>query len=181
MGGMGEKKMNFVDAINIALHSLRSSGAAGFKNLTRAYKNLHEEPLEMSSYPLIIQIEPTLHCNLECRMCVSPISTREKRHMRLDEFKRAVDGMPFLRKISLVGAGEPLLNPDIFDMISYAKSKGLLIGFATNGMSLTNDIAEKIIETRVDWINISIDSADKTRYETIRNGADFNVLLRNVK
>lgn len=173
--------MRFGEKLDIAIQALKQDHAAGLKNLLAAYDNLLKEPLEMSSYPLIIQIEPTLHCNLECGMCVNPLSKRKKRHMALDEFRRIVDSLRFLRKISLVGAGEPLLNPAIFDMTAYAKSKDIHIGFATNGMLLNDSVCRKIVDSRLDWINISVDSANKDRYETIRKGADFGLLSGNMR
>jgi MoaA/NifB/PqqE/SkfB family radical SAM enzyme len=153
----------------------------GLKNLLMAYWNLKFEPERMSSTPVIIQIEPTIYCNLECVMCVNPSNGRKKRHMALSEFKRAVDSMPHLKKISLVGAGEPLMNPEFFEMIAYAKSRGILIGFATNGMLLNEMNSKKIFDSRVDWLNISIDSSDKMRYEAIRKGAKFDLLTKNLE
>lgn len=173
--------MRLKEIIKISIHSFRRDGVSALINLSSAYFNSHREPLKMSSGPLLIQIEPTLHCNLKCSMCINPISGRKKRHMRFDEFRKILDSIHSVCKISLVGAGETLLNPEIFEMISYAKSKGILIGFATNGMLLSEDICQKIINTRVGWVNISIDSADKDKFEAIRQGADFDIFLNNIK
>jgi len=173
--------MKFNDVINVSMSSLNRNGFEGIGNIVSAYLDLQREPLNMSSQPLIVQIEPTLYCNLECRMCVNPISQRKKRHMSLSEFKKIVDGMPLVKKISLVGAGEPLMNPSLFDMLTYAKSKGILAGFATNGMLLTEETCHKIIGAGVNWVNISIDSADKKRYESIRKGANFGTLIKNIR
>lgn len=170
--------MKFSETLHILRRSLKRGS---LKNLFLSYLNLKLEPEAMSSIPLIVQIEPTVHCNLKCRMCANPISERAKRHMKLGEFKDIVDQMPGLQKISLVGAGEPLMNPDLFDMINYAKSKGILIGFATNGTLLTEDVSKKIIASGADWVNISLDSSDKAEYEGIREGASFDAVTENVK
>lgn len=160
-------------------------GLAGVRNAVLAYINLKCEPLNMSSYPLMLQIEPTTHCNLECTMCANPISRRKKHHMSFEDFKRIIDRAPFLKKVSLVGAGEPLMNPAIFDMISYARSKGIAIGFATNGMLLSDasyrNMCAKLIEAGSDWLNISIDSADRAKYENIRRGASLDFVTNNIK
>lgn len=173
--------MKFKEIINIPLKALKRNGIGGIQNILFSYINLKKEPLVMSSIPLILQIEPTTFCNLECSMCINPVINRNKRHMRLDEFKKIIDNLPFLRKISLVGAGEPLLNPELFNMISYAKSKNISIGFATNGMLLNEETCKKIIDANLDWVNISIDSTDKKRYEGTRKGASFELLLENIK
>jgi len=172
--------MRIEDALAVALSALRRDGLPGIRNLALAYKNLRAEPATMSSSPVMAQIEPTLHCNLACLMCANPLSSRQRRHLSLDEFKSIVDGMSFLKKLSLVGAGEPLMNTALFDMIAYAKSKGILTGFATNGMLLNDAMCEKILKSGADWINISIDSADKERFESIRKGARLNTVTANI-
>jgi len=173
--------MKPADAIKIATNALKRSGISGLRQLVFSYINLCIEPIRMSSLPVMIQIEPTIHCNLQCLMCVNPISDRKRKHMSLDEFKRIVNSLPALRKLSLVGAGEPLMNPWLFDMIEYAKSKGIAIGFATNGMLLTEEMARRVISSGIDWINISIDSPYKEKYEKIRKGANFDTLLNNIR
>lgn len=173
--------MRFSSLLKILTCSLKRKGISGLRNLILAYLNLKIEPLRMSSEPLIVQIEPTIHCNLKCYMCINPLTEREKRNMRLNEFRKILEDMPFVRKISLVGAGEPLLNPDLFDMISYANAKGILIGFATNGMLLNTENCQKIINSRTSWVNISIDSADKEKFEDIRKGANFDLILDGIK
>ncbi len=173
--------MKLSEALGIIVSSLRIDGAAGLRNLALAYCNVATEPLEMSSFPVIVQIEPTIYCNLNCLMCVNPISARKKRHMTLDEFKRIVDSLPFVKKISMVGAGEPLMNPDLFSMIRYAKSRRIAIGFATNGTLLNDTNCRRIVSSGADWINISVDSADSQTYGRIRKGADLKILIENMK
>jgi len=65
-------------------------------------------------------------------------------------------------------------------MIKYAKSRMALVGFATNGMLLTRENCRKIMDTLPDWINISVDSANKQKFEAIRKGADFDILVKNI-
>lgn len=173
--------MKISEAVKLSFDSLLKGGLPGLKNLTFAYYNLMVEPSKMSSQPLFIQIEPTLHCNLQCNMCVNPLSKREKRHIGLEEFKMILQKMPFVRKISLVGAGEPLLNPELFQMISYATRKSILTGFATNGMLLNAENCQKIRDSGTHWVNVSIDSADKKQFEAIRKGADYNIILEGIK
>lgn len=173
--------MNFSKFISMPIKSLKKNGILGLKNVFYVYLNLKKEPLKMTSLPLLIQIEPTTYCNLKCQMCINPVISRDRRHMSLDEFKKILDKMPSVAKISLVGAGEPLMNPSLFDMLKYAKEKGIAIGFATNGMFLSNEVCKKIIETETDWVNISMDSANQEKYEMIRKDANFNLLLNNIK
>jgi len=173
--------MKLNDVKSIVAQSAKKRGFWGLRDIFLAYTNLKREPLIMSNYPLLLQIEPTTHCNLNCRMCLAPISRREKRHILFEEFKEIIRTVPSVEKISLVGAGEPLLNPSFFDMIDYAKSRGILIGFATNGHLLNHANCTKVIESSVDWLNISLDSSNKSGYEYIRDGADFGQLTENIR
>ena len=167
-------------ALKLVSRELKKQGILGLRNLSISYLNLLKEPQIMPNQPLFMQVEPTLHCNLKCRMCMNPSTERDKRHMGLDEFKGIIQKMPSVNKISLVGAGEPLLNPELFDMITAAKTRGILVGFATNGMLLNEDTCRKIADTTPDWINISVDSADKEMFESIREGANFNLIIENI-
>ncbi|MFA6321094.1 MAG: radical SAM protein [Candidatus Omnitrophota bacterium] len=173
--------MKISDAIKVSLATLRDSHLSGAKNLALAFLSLKSEPVTMLSYPVMIQVEPTLHCNLQCVMCANPLSKRSKKHMTMKQFKAIVDGMPFLKKMSLVGSGEPLLNPELFKMIEYAKRRDIMVGFATNAMLLDEKKAKAVLNSRADWINFSIDSADTEKYGAIRKGADLDIVAANIK
>ena len=111
------------------------------------------EPANVGSRPIFVQIEPTIDCNLRCTTCINPTLKRDTRTLSLSKFKEIIGQLPYVQKISLVGAGEPLLNPELFNIIDYAKSKGLTIGFATNATLINNTIAHRIIDSGLDWLN----------------------------
>lgn len=173
--------MNMGGAVKIAAETFKRDGLAGCRDLLFACVNLLREPLKMSNLPVMVQVEPTIHCNIQCQMCVNPIMNRAKMHMSLEQFKKIVDDLPPLKKMSLVGAGEPLMNPSLFEMIAYANSKHIEIGFATNGMLLDEEMCAKVIASGARWVNISVDSASPKKYEKIRRGADFNKLIKNIR
>lgn len=173
--------MQISDMVTITYYSFKKNGISGIKNLALSCLDFYRESLKVFSALFIVQIEPTLYCNLRCQMCMNPFSKREKKHMSFGQFKKIIDDIPFVGKISLVGVGEPLLNPELFKMISYAKSKDILVGFTTNGMLLEEDICRKIMTALPHWINISVDSANKNKFEAIRKGADFSLFLENIK
>ncbi|MBL7196527.1 MAG: radical SAM protein [Candidatus Omnitrophica bacterium] len=173
--------MRLREVLKISGHSFKRGGIQALMSLSSSYFNSYREPLKMSSGPLLIQIEPTLHCNLNCPMCINPVIERKRKHMSFAGFRMILEKAPFLRKINLVGAGEPLLNPELFQMISYARSKGILVGFATNAMLLKEDTCSKLMAALPDWVNISVDSGNKDKFEAIRKGADFDLFLENLK
>lgn len=180
-GSRREDHMKQADFFKIILNTAKRNGVKGLFGLLSSYVNLCREPIKMSTLPLMIQLEPTTYCNLECKMCVNPISNRKNINISLAGFKKIIDDIPYLKKLSIVGAGEPVMNPHLFDMVGYAKSKGISVGFATNGMLLTEEICKKIFSSRADWLNISLDSPRKETYEKIRKGADFDKVLENIR
>ena len=155
--------------------------AKGAFNLIKSAATICAEPLYVPAQPLYIQIEPAIVCNLKCKMCLAPYWERKTQFITLENFKIILRQFPYLRKINLVGVGEPLMNPELFDIIRFAKSRNIRIGFTTNGMLLAKKNIENILDSNPDWVNISIDGAAKKTYENIRVGADFDVVIANVK
>jgi len=127
------------------------------------------------------QIETTLRCNLACPMCENRLIKDPKNDMTLEQFRKVIDGMPTLISINLTGIGESLLNKDIFDMIAYAKKKGIYVWFTTNGTLLVEHVNKRLIELGVDELVISFDAADPAMFEQIRLGATFKQVTGNLR
>src|SRR5512140_2162917 len=92
--------------------------------------------------PTYIQIEPVGQCNLRCQMC--PIQFRQDgppygppAFMEYEVFTRIVDQFKDLETLHLQGMGEPFMHPRYFDLVTYAKSKGIRVTTNTN-MTLLN-------------------------------------------
>jgi radical SAM protein with 4Fe4S-binding SPASM domain len=133
--------------------------------------------------PRELQLEVTGACNLACKMCLvryRPKLGRRQGAMCFHTFKALVDDVPDLERVVLQGLGEPLLAPDLFQMIEYASARGIRIGFNTNGTLLTRERARRLVELDLDWLHISIDGATAATYEGIRDGSDFERVCRNV-
>jgi MoaA/NifB/PqqE/SkfB family radical SAM enzyme len=96
-------------------------------------------------------------------------------------FKKIVDDLPALEKVTLQGLGEPLLAPDLFRMIEYASGRGVRMGFNTNGTLLTPERSERLIRGGLDWLHVSLDGAAAETYEDIRAGSDFERVRGNVE
>ncbi len=137
--------------------------------------------------PLHLDIEATSYCNLRCSFCDRQILVDKGMlgKMDMELFRHILD--QFDEEHRLWGVkfsyrGEPLLHPDIPEMIRYAKSRGVLdIYFNTNAMLLTEDKCRAIIDAGLDRISISIDGTEKTAYESVRIGANFDTLVKNLE
>jgi radical SAM protein with 4Fe4S-binding SPASM domain len=141
----------------------------------------------MSAAPALpkeLQVEVTGACNLACKMCLvryRPKLGRRSGAMCFHTFKELVDALPELEKVTLQGLGEPLLAPDIFEMIEYAAARGIRLGFNTNGTFLTPEVSERLVRAGVDWLHISLDGATAETYEGIRDGSDFALVTEHVR
>lgn len=142
----------------------------------------------VEDFPLQLDLEITNICNLRCKMCAitakENMGIKEKRgFMDWNLFKKILDegGENCLYAMNLNGFGEPLLNPFLPKMISYAKERGVIdTMFHTNATLLTEEKAKKIIESGLDKIIFSFDSPVKETYENIRVGAKFEDTYSNI-
>lgn len=115
--------------------------------------------------------ETTAGCNLECIHCrrIDVSKMLMKNDLTTEESKKLVDqivevGNPIL----VLSGGEPLYRPDILEIASYAKSKGLTVALATNGTLIDEKKAREIVESGIQRVSISIDGADKKTHDEFR-------------
>ena len=130
-----------------------------------------------------VYVEPTSLCNLNCRTCVRHSWQEPGGTMPMPTYRRLIEGLrevPTLRKVSFWGFGEPLLHPDIVEMVSLAKDLGAQTEIITNGLLLDPPKALALVEAGLDTIVFSIDGATPAAYGDVRTGADLNMVLANV-
>lgn len=114
--------------------------------------------------------ECTLNCNLKCKHCGShagenviteTVSTEEIKNAFLNVAQNFG-----AKKITIaVTGGEPLLRPDLFEVMKYAHSLGFGWGMVTNGILVTEDIVAKAKDAGMQTIDISIDGLGKIHDE----------------
>lgn len=173
--------MNFIEKLKLIFSH---SGICKIKTLQNYYshwRDLKTKPLNKKAELISAQIEPTSRCNLKCKMCQHSFDQMQKEDMTLSQFMHILDQMPFLVNLTLQGLGEPLLNKEIFGMIKEAKKRNIRVGLSTNATLITKEIAQKIIDSGLDWMYISLDSLNKEIYEDIRRGANFDLVINNIK
>jgi len=85
-----------------------------------------------------------------------------------------------IKSIDFTGGGEPLLQPNLPLWIEDAHAAGCETGFLSNGLLLTKEKLQQVLNAGVDWICISMDGADAQLYEKIRIGSDFERVCENV-
>lgn len=131
--------------------------------------------------PLYINVEPTNACNLQCYTC-SIDGTRKRGTMDMDLFRKIIDqsATAGVYEVALFMGGEPLLHKDLPEMIRYVEEKGLDSRVYTNATLLTREKAVDILDSGLSFLGVSIDGDNKEEYESMRIGADFDVVIDNV-
>jgi len=126
-----------------------------------------------------IQVEVSSHCNAACTYCPRTVyrDRWEDRHLPLASFERLLPAFSKTELVYLQGWGEPFLNPDFFSMAAMAKGAGCRVGTTTNGMLLTPERIEKILETGLDIVAFSLAGTDQ-RNDAIRRGTRLEVVLK---
>ena len=132
--------------------------------------------------PILIQLEPTTRCNLNCLTCTRHTFSvsRLNRDLTLDEFKYIIENIPTLRKIKIQGMGEPFLNRHIWGILEYGVSKGIKFKTASNGTVINEGNARNILACFTDIV-VSLDSPNKEQYEAISKGANYEKVINGVK
>ena len=101
--------------------------------------------------------------------------------MKLDLFRNISKYFSQVSEIDLTGSGEPLMNPDLNEMVGISRESGCRVGFSTNGMLLVPTLAKELISAGLDWVAVSIDAAREKTYASIRVGGDLGLVLHNLE
>ncbi len=137
-------------------------------------------------FPAVIGIDPTTRCNLRCSFCGPQRSDLPDGMLSLELFHRILEeSLRHGRRQMLIlhNSGEPLLNPDIFDMISAAKRRraARVVQFATNGVNLTRERAVRLIESGLDGLVISVDAARREEYAELKGVDCWEQVVENAR
>lgn len=144
----------------------------------------YASPRIKPDFPLHVQIETAADCNIFCPMCARWDMGRKSGVMKLDLYKKIIDELALRnspRVIHLHFSGEPLMNPDLPEMIKYAKGKGVSwIKFNTNAVLLDEKMGRQILESGLDCIVCALE-VTKEQQKKFRPGADYDLVVSNVK
>ena len=168
-------------SVNQTAELYRQSGRLTMKNsqniLAKHIADINDTSLEHPEthsllMPTTFTVETILGCNLKCPECAlgGGFIHRKMGWMRFDQFKIIARKIkPYCDYLYLHIWGEPLLNRDIFRIIAYA-SDFTKTNISTNGMLITPEIAEKLIQSGVTDIIVSIDGVSQGVYSRYRVG-----------
>ena len=140
-----------------------------------------------SSFPTHLEIEASSACQMRCPMCKTTdmvdAGVANFGNMDYGLYKKIINDCVHnsLYSIKLSWRGEPLLNPDIVKMVSYAKNNGIKdVAFLTNGERLNHELTRDLVNAGLDWIGISFDGMEDI-YNKIRKPAKFEETVEKIK
>jgi MoaA/NifB/PqqE/SkfB family radical SAM enzyme len=110
-----------------------------------------------TSHPVLAHIIPTRRCNLSCTYC-----------NEFDDFSKPVPAAEMIHRIDRLAdlgtsiisfsGGEPLLHPELEDLIVHIRRRGAIAGMITNGYLLTADRIRRLNRAGLEHMQISIDN-----------------------
>jgi MoaA/NifB/PqqE/SkfB family radical SAM enzyme len=163
------------------------------KALSRSIRGVCQvvRALVSTDHPLLAHIIPIRRCNLACEYC-----------NEYDDFSKPVPTESMFQRVDKLGelgtsvitisGGEPLLHPELDEIIRRIRKNGSIAGLITNGYLLTADRIEKLNRAGLEWLQISIDNVtpdevskkslkvlDK-KLQLLAEHADFHVNINSV-
>lgn len=137
-------------------------------------------------FPAVIGIDPTTRCNLDCSFCGPRQAALPAGFFSLELYRRVIEeSLRHGRRQMLIlhNSGEPLLNPDIYEMIALAKRRRVarVVQFSTNGVNLTRPNAVKLIESGLDGLVISVDAASREDYAELKGRDCLEKVIENAR
>src|SRR5216110_1256589 len=161
--------------------------------VSRKIRSLREfvRGLVHTAHPLLVQIIPIRRCNIDCGYCneydkVSP-------PVPGDVLKRRIDKLATLgTSVVAFSGGEPMLHPDLDDLIRHIRARGMMAGLITNGYFLVPKRIQELNDAGLDFLQISIDNVEPDevskkslrvldkKLQHLQAYADFDVNINSV-
>jgi MoaA/NifB/PqqE/SkfB family radical SAM enzyme len=163
------------------------------KALARNLRGIREgvRALASTDHPLLAHIIPVRRCNLSCTYCnefddfSKPVAT--------EEMFRRVDKLGELgTSVITISGGEPLLHPELDEIIARIRKNGIVAGLITNGYFLMPDRIQQLNRAGLEWLQISIDNVNPDevskkslkvldkKLQLLAEHADFHVNINSV-
>ena len=140
----------------------------------------------MNKYPLhTLFFEVTSRCNALCDHCGSRCTSDKQDELSPEVFKKVLSDVAknFGTKTIMLNitGGEPLIRKDLFDITEYTDKLGFKWGLVTNGMLITDDVINKMRETHMSTITISLDGMKKTHEEFRHVPGSFDKIISAIE
>ena len=118
---------------------------------------------------MIVSWNTTNACNMYCDHCYRDAGCKAEEELSTAEAKTLLEQIARAGfKIMIFSGGEPLMRPDIVELVAHAASLGLRPVFGTNGTLITLEMAQKLKAAGAMGMGISLDSMDREKHNKFR-------------
>ena len=136
--------------------------------------------------PFNMKIEATNICNTSCRLCPTGvgISGRTKGRIDLQRYRRIIDRVRWhVLALDLSMWGDPLIVPQIYDMIRYAHDRRIWTYISSNlhAFKLDSGQAESLVRSGLDLLTCSLHGASQETFEQYQPNKRFDDVVRKVQ
>ena len=146
--------------------------------------SISKKPGKPWGLPTHLQIEPSARCNLSCSFCpVTEGMDRVQGNMDPALFKKLIDEIgDYVFLITLWDWGEPFINNNIYEMISYARERGIKLISSTNGhLFAKSENADRVIRSGLDTLIVALDGTTQESYARYRLGGKFDTVIKGIE
>jgi radical SAM protein with 4Fe4S-binding SPASM domain len=134
-------------------------------------------------YPIYMEVSPSGGCNHRCIFCALDFLDYEPRFLNIDGYFDFLEtaSQKEIKSIMFSGEGEPLLHPQISEMVIQTKQKGIDTAFTTNGSLMTPEFLDTSLEY-INWIKISLDAATPETHAVVHGtkAEDYHRIIENI-
>src|SRR5918997_3841310 len=144
-----------------------------------------------TKHPVLAHVIPMRRCNLACGYCNE--YDKVSQPVPLDEMIKRLDKLAALgTSVITISGGEPLMHPELDDIIRHIRRRGMIAGLISNGYYFTPERIKRLNEAGLDALQISIDNVepDEVSKKSLKNldrklqllaeYADFHVNINSV-
>jgi MoaA/NifB/PqqE/SkfB family radical SAM enzyme len=169
--------------------TLRRRAKALHRNLRGA--GMAARALSSTDHPLLAHIIPMRRCNLACTYCNEFDDVSKP--VPIDEMHGRIDKLGELgTSVVTISGGEPLMHPELDDVIRRIRANGMIAGLITNGYLLVAERIQRLNRAGLEWLQISIDNVNPDdvskkslkvldkKLQLLAEHADFHVNINSV-
>ena len=144
--------------------------ASSFSRFTRGVRHT-VRAFASTKHPVFVHIVPMRRCNLACAYCNEYDKTSDP--VPIDVMLARIDKLAeFGTSVITISGGEPMMHPEIYDIIARIRHHGMIAGLISNGYYFQPEKVKKLNEAGLDYLQISIDNVNARRgFEEESQGA----------
>ena len=122
--------------------------------------------------PMGILLEITHRCPLNCIYCSNPLElARQDQELGTEEWLRIIDEAADLGVLQIhFSGGEPLLRPDLLQLIHRANERGMFANLITSGIGLTRRKLDELVEANLGCFQLSLQGATEQTMQIVAGG-----------